>query len=555
MDNEIVGAEQAGQPKALSLQAKILASVIGFTLLILVVAATLGVTVIQDVQQQKLQSRADIVTALQSAAIVAPMWDLDNEAAEKLLQDLSQDPDFQYAEVLDPEGKLLFSQGEAIDLSSVTRSTTDIVRIDGDEKEVIGALSLDLSHASLNQFLFTLISAAIVSTLIILAVISFVVFKSFRKLTVPMADMTEEMGELVAGNLDVEIGFLERNDEVGNMAQAIQVFKLAAIEKKKLEAEQERSRQEAEDRRAADQKRKEQEAIEKEQAEKRAEAEKQEALVGMVSSFENSVGSVVDGVASAATEMQSTAQTMNDISRRTTTQASSVSQASSNATSNVQSVASAAEQLSASIREISAQVSQSSNITNQAVDEADKADVLIKGLDSGAQSIGEVVSLIQDIAEQTNLLALNATIEAARAGDAGKGFAVVASEVKNLASQTAKATEQISDQISEVQNATTDAVSAIQGISVTIKKVDEIAAAIASAVEEQGAATQEISSSVQKAAAGTQEVSSSIGTVTDAAVESDNASQDVLSASQELSKQAENLRSQVSSFVADVKAG
>ncbi len=555
MDNEITSDEAVEKSKGLSLQAKILLSVIGLTLLVLVGSAVIRIVMAQNDLESRLLDRANIVTSLQSKAIAAPMWDLDNEAAGKLLQDLSQDPDFQYAEVVDPKGTLLFSHGESTESSSMTRSTSEIKHTEGDNSETIGTLTLILSHDSLTSSIFSQIITTAIFTLITLGVISTVVFTSFRKLTVPMAKMTDEMGQLVAGHLDVEIGYLDRNDEVGNMAQAIQVFKVSAIEKRVLEGEQEQSRLEAEAQRVEAEKRREQRAIETEEAKKRAEEEQNKALINLVTTFEGSVGSVVDGVASAATEMQATAQTLTGISQRTTDQANSVAHASSNATSNVQSVASAAEELSASIREISQQVSQSSAITNQAVDEAGKADVLIKGLDTGAQNIGEVVSLIQDIAEQTNLLALNATIEAARAGDAGKGFAVVASEVKNLASQTAKATEQISGQISEVQNATTKAVDAIQGISGTIRKVDEIAAAIASAVEEQGAATQEISSSVQKAAAGTQEVSSSIGSVTEAATESDGASKEVLSASQELSQQAENLRAQVATFVQNVKTG
>lgn len=555
MENQSNNTRLEAISSGLSLQAKVLLTTIGMTLLVLVISETVGVITTRQSQIEQLQGRADIVTTLQSKAIVAPMWDLDNEATQKLLEDLAQDPDFQFVEVLDPAGKQLFSHGEAPDNEQVTESSQDIVQIEDGSSETIGTLHLRLSHVSVDEQRTDLIIAAVLSAIVVLGGISGVVIVSFRKLTVPLGRMTEEMGSLVAGDLDITIGDLERTDELGNMANAIQGFKDSAIEKRQLEVLQKQNQEKLELDRIETENRRVQREKEDEEGKKQAEIEKQEALISLVETFETSVGAVVDGVASAATEMQSTAQNMTTISEETTSQANSVSHASENATSNVQSVASAAEELSASIREISSQVSQSSNITNQAVDEANKANVLIQSLDEGAKSIGEVVDLIRDIAEQTNLLALNATIEAARAGDAGKGFAVVASEVKNLASQTGKATEQISDQISKVQSSTAEAVSAVQGISGTIKKVDEIAAAIASAVEEQGAATQEISSSVQKAAAGTQEVSTSIMSVTTAANESDQASRDVLSASRELSQQAENLRTQVADFVHNVRTG
>ena len=391
---------------------------------------------------------------------------------------------------------------------------------------------------------FLIVSAIIAS--LVGVILSFFIVRSF---TVSFTAIIGSMQALANGNLEKEIPYQKNTDEIGDIAKAVGIFKVSAIEVQALQVEQEKLRSDAEAERAAATQRREQAAKDEIKAKEQAEIERRQGLVDLVTDFESSVGSIVNGVASAATEMQSTAKNMTGISERTNSEAATVSHASANATNNVQSVASAAEELSASIREISQQVSQSSNITTQAVDEAEKANTLIKGLDAGAQNIGEVVSLIQDIAEQTNLLALNATIEAARAGDAGKGFAVVASEVKNLASQTAKATEQISAQVSEVQSATTGAVSVIQGISKTIQKVDEIATIIASAVEEQGAATQEISSSAQKAAAGTQEVSSSIKVVTETASESEGASQDVLQASLELSQQAETLRSQVADFV------
>jgi len=390
---------------------------------------------------------------------------------------------------------------------------------------------------------------------VVLVIVSTVIS---RKAANMVADVTDTMSKLSESNVEaetVEISGTEREDEIGKIAKALLIFKESEIEKKSLMEQRIVSRQEAEDERMAMEKRRSDREIKSEEDKRKVEEEKSEVLHNLIHTFETSVGSVVNAVASAASELQSTAENMTGISQRTTDLAGSVSQASTTATSNVQSVASAAEELTASIREIGSQVEKSSKITNRAVVEAKKADELIKGLDAGAQSIGKVVELIQDIAEQTNLLALNATIEAARAGDAGKGFAVVASEVKNLASQTAKATEQISHQISEIQSATNEAVSAVRGISKIIGEVDEVSSTIAAAVEEQGAATHEISTSVLRAATGTQEVTTSIGSVSDAATESREVSKSVYSASQELTKQAENLRGQVVEFTTNVKKG
>ena len=269
--------------------------------------------------------------------------------------------------------------------------------------------------------------------------------------------------------------------------------------------------------------------------------------------FERNMKQVVDTVAAAATELQSTAKGMETTAHATSQQATTVAAAAEEASSNVQTVASAAEELSSSISEISRQVAQSTHIAGAAVAEVDNANEKVQGLAEAAQKIGEVVALITDIADQTNLLALNATIEAARAGEAGKGFAVVASEVKNLANATAKATEEISAQIGGIQTATQDAVAAIGSIGGTIAKMNEIASAIAAAVEEQGAATQEIARNVEQAAAGTQDVSSNIILVTQAANETGHSAGDVLSASGELAKQAEILGTEMDNFVVEMR--
>jgi uncharacterized protein YoxC len=270
--------------------------------------------------------------------------------------------------------------------------------------------------------------------------------------------------------------------------------------------------------------------------------------------FETSTGALAGVVATAATALQGTAQSLSGTTDQTTSQAASVAAAVEQASVNVQTVAAAAEELSGSIAEISRQVAQSSAIASRAVEDARRTDAIVKTLAGGAQKIGDVVGLIKSIAGQTNLLALNATIEAARAGDAGKGFAVVASEVKNLANQTAKATGDISAQIVEIQTATSEAVHAIETIAETIDELSRIATSIATSMEEQGAATQEIARNVHEAASGTQEVSSSIVGVNQGAQETGAAASHVLTAAGELLQQAEQMRTDVGRFIGAVKA-
>jgi methyl-accepting chemotaxis protein len=345
----------------------------------------------------------------------------------------------------------------------------------------------------------------------------------------PVVTMTDAMMRLAKGDHAVEVPARDRRDEIGNIANAVQVFKDNAIEMERLKEEQA-------------------------EAEKRAVEEKKKSMRELADSFQSSVGGIVETVSSSATEMQTTAQSLTATAEETSRQSTAVAAASEQASTNVQTVASAAEELSSSIAEISRQVGQSAQIAGKAVDDAERTNIQVQGLAEAAQKIGEVVQLITDIASQTNLLALNATIEAARAGDAGKGFAVVASEVKNLANETAKATEEITDQITSIQAATREAVTAIQSIGQTIGQINEIATTIASAVEEQGAATQEIARNVQQASAGTQEVSSNISGVTQAAGETGAAASQMLSASGELARQGEHLRGEVDKFLQAVRA-
>jgi methyl-accepting chemotaxis protein len=364
--------------------------------------------------------------------------------------------------------------------------------------------------------------------LVLLAVTVYVGIAIVRGIAGPVGAMTGAMTRLADGDTGIEVIGAEGKDEIGAMARAVLVFKDNKIKADALAAEQ-KADQEAKERRAA-------------------------AMTEAVTKFETAIGAVADGVASAATEMQSSAQTLSATAEQASRQATAVAAAAEQASSNVQTVATAGEELSSSISEIGRQVSQSTTIAGKAVDEAKRTDAKVQGLSEAAQRIGDVVKLITDIAAQTNLLALNATIEAARAGEAGKGFAVVAAEVKNLANQTAKATEEIGAQIGAIQGATKESVDAIQAIGRTITEVSEIATTIASAVEEQGAATQEIARNVQEAARGTQEVSANVGGVTQASRETGSAATQVLGAAGELSKQAETLRREVDQFLVSVRA-
>ena len=350
-----------------------------------------------------------------------------------------------------------------------------------------------------------------------------------RGLTGPINRLCAAMRRLAEGDHSVDIPSRDWKNEVGQMAATVQVFKENAIAKDRLEEEQK-------------------------EAEKRAEQEKKRMLATLADDFESSIGGIVRAVSSAATEMQATSQSMSAVSEEANQQSAAVAAAAQQATANVQTVASAAEELGSSISEISRQVQQQRDVAGVASTAASDTNQEITTLAGRADKIGEVIGLITSIAEQTNLLALNATIEAARAGEAGKGFAVVASEVKNLANQTARATEEISSQIGAMQDQTGRTVNAIGTITGQIEQLNEISTTVAAAVEQQNAATQEIARNATEAAAGTELVTGSIDGVSQAASDTGLASADVLTAAEDLSRQAAQLSEQVQSFMVSIRA-
>ena len=374
-----------------------------------------------------------------------------------------------------------------------------------------------------NSFNMIFIALAVLSiTLIILAGIY-----AALSLTNPLQFLAKTLGQLAAGNKDNEM-LAPRSDELGDMSVAMQLLRESLLEMDDMQA---------------------QKIINDEKNKK----EKQTMMTSLADNFQSKIGGSIAGVSSAATEMFASSEEMSSIAEDTSKRSSVVANAALEASANVQTVASATEELSVSVREIGAKVQQSSLVSKGAVITANKTTKTIQSLSKSVEKISEVVGLINDIAEQTNLLALNATIEAARAGDSGKGFAVVASEVKNLASQTAKATEEIGSQIEAVQINTDSAVTDIDNVSKTIEEINIISAAISAAVEQQSAATLEIAKNIEEASVGTSSVTENIQTVEKSATETGEAANGIKNAASELSEQGLLLQSEVDKFLHEVR--
>ncbi|KZK78409.1 Methyl-accepting chemotaxis protein PctC [Pseudovibrio sp. W64] len=344
----------------------------------------------------------------------------------------------------------------------------------------------------------------------------------------PIVNLTHRMQSLADGNVSDEVQYTGRSDEIGQMANALKVFVTAVSERQSLQSEAEK--------------------------EHLREAERQKQSAKLIEAFSGTAENALTIIHGRFDELEQTSKELADIAENTTVQTTATSAASEEATANVQTVASASEELSTSIEEIAQQIARTNKVITQTNDAVQATNTKVLDLDGTAQRIGEVVNLIQDIAEQTNLLALNATIEAARAGEMGKGFAVVATEVKELASQTSKATEEISQQIAEIQGSSKDAVEAIQEITSSIRQVNEFASNIAASVEQQGAATAEITENVHQAATGTQNVSENMVLVAQAAEKTNQSSDLVSKTALSVRQEVVDLREQIDDFLYKVQS-
>ena len=473
--------------------------------------------------RDQLARDATIVAQLQATAVAPSVWDLDNARVKEILHGLAAYPDFVSAEITDVAGKQIAREGNA-EATSLQIPVADIVRTESGKNQIIGHLAMRISTQSVVAVTWQHVWVGIAAFAVLMALCAGGLWIAVTRVTSPLLELANAMHALAQGDRDVEIAFVDRTDEVGTMAKSVEVFRSNASERDRLEAET-----------------------------SQVAAERQTRDRALAANFEAMIKRVVEAVLESSATLHSSVDSMTATADATSRQTNTVAEASQNALRNVQAVAAAVEELSATGAEISRKVSDSIQIAERAVTEADRTNGTVRGLADAADKIGKVIDMINDIAGQTNLLALNATIEAARAGDAGKGFAVVASEVKNLASQTAKATDEIGAQIAGMQQVTKDAAGAIASISGIIGEINAIATVMAESIRQQDDATREIARNIQRTSTGASEVLSTIGNVAEAVAETGRVAKGVLGYSSDLNKQATTLQGEVEVFLGTIR--
>ncbi|MBO6756160.1 MAG: Cache 3/Cache 2 fusion domain-containing protein [Roseibium sp.] len=394
--------------------------------------------------------------------------------------------------------------------------------------QIIGILYAGVEKGAVQANVRELMTSFAMLTIPVIALFVVLTWFMVRRLLQPVTQMAAVTREIAADNLSIDVPFVERDDQIGDLAKSVQTLKARSVERLEL--------------------------AENRDADEASKSERQKAVQELIDGFRTNALGLLSSVADTASTMDRTANDLRSLARESSNHAAETAQSSEETSTNVQTVASASEELAASIREISGQVARTTEVVERATEGTRTTNQKVEGLAASAGKIGEVVTLIQAIAEQTNLLALNATIEAARAGEAGKGFAVVASEVKELATQTSKATEEIGAQISAIQDATRESVQAIAGITEIMEEVNNYTSTIAAAVEQQGAATSEISDNVQRASTGTQTVSDNMVKLSGAVETTSESSEQVLASSGELTHKTEALKAEVERFLDGVAA-